>query len=147
MKQEVHVHVHFSWLIWVHRIKWMTQDCILRIKVLYVPLWILMLLILNQSKSGCFPIWILVQYRSLPDHKPYVMKNLCKAIMKCSSLESKFYKYRTEECREALREQKNYCNKTLYKGKRNYSWLNLINITDKKRFGKRWSLFSVTKGR
>ena len=37
------------------------------------------------------------------NHKPYVTKNLRKAIMTRSSLESKFYKYRSEECREALR--------------------------------------------
>ena len=45
------------------------------------------------------------------NHKPYVIKNLRKAIMTCSSLESKFYKYRSEVCREALRKQKNYCNR------------------------------------
>ena len=67
--------------------------------------------------------------------KPYVTKNLRKAIVTRSSLESKFYKYRSEECREALRKQKNYCNRLSKREKREYySRLNLNNITDNKKF-------------
>ena len=37
-------------------------------------------------------------------------------------------KYRTEECREALRKQKNYCNRLRIRGKKEYySRLNLNN--------------------
>ena len=69
------------------------------------------------------------------NQKPYVTKNLRKAIMQRSYLENKFYKYRSEEYRMALKRQKNYCNR-LYKRERRkyYSQLNLNNITDNKKF-------------
>ena len=69
------------------------------------------------------------------NQKPYVTKKLRKAIMKRSYLENKYYKYRSEYGRKALRKQKNYCNR-LYKRERKkyYSQLNLNNITDNKKF-------------
>ena len=81
------------------------------------------------------------------NHKPYVTKNLPKAIMTRSSLEGKFYKYRSEECREAVRKQKNYCNRLSKREKREYySRLNLNNITDIKKFWKTMQPFFNNKG-
>ena len=69
------------------------------------------------------------------NQKPYVTRELRKAIMKRSFLESKFYKYRSEENRKALKKQKNYCNRLSKRERRNYySQLRLNNITDKKKF-------------
>ena len=69
------------------------------------------------------------------NHKPYVTKQLRKAIMDRSYLENKYYKYRTPVLWQAYKKQKNYCNR-LYKRerKRYYSNLNLSNITDNKKF-------------
>ena len=79
------------------------------------------------------------------NNKPYVTKQLRKAIMHRSYLENKHYKYRTPVHWQANKKQNNYCNR-LYKRerKRYYSNLNLSNITDNKKF---WNtvkpLFSV----
>ena len=69
------------------------------------------------------------------NQKPYVTKDMRKAIMIRSQLENKFYEYRTEEYRRGLKKQKNYCNR-LYKRERKnyYSQLNLSNINDNKKF-------------
>ena len=81
------------------------------------------------------------------NQKPYVTKKLRKAIMKRSSLENKFYKYRSEEHRKALKKQKNYCNR-LYKRERGkyYSQLDQNNITDKKKFWNTMKPFFSNKG-
>ena len=57
-----------------------------------------------------------------------------KAIMLRSQMENRFYQYKTEEYRRALKKQRNYCNR-LYKRerKRYYSKLNLNNINDNKK--------------
>ena len=69
------------------------------------------------------------------NQKPYITKEMRKAIMLCFQLENKFYHYRTEEYRRALKNQKNYCNR-LYKRERKkyYYKLNLNNINDNKKF-------------
>ena len=69
------------------------------------------------------------------NHKPYVTKQLRKAIMKRSFLENKYYKNMSAENRRAYRKQKNFCNR-LYKKERTmyYSNLHLDNITDNKKF-------------
>ena len=69
------------------------------------------------------------------NQKPYITKEMRKAIMLRSQLENKFYHYRTEEYRRALKKQKKYCNR-LYKRERKkyYSKLNLNNINDNKKF-------------
>ena len=69
------------------------------------------------------------------NEKPYVTKQLRKAIMRRSYLEKRFYKYRTPSDRQAYKKQKNYCNR-LYKRERRkfYANLNLNNITDNKKF-------------
>ena len=83
------------------------------------------------------------------NQKPYVTKQLRKAIMHRSYLENKYYQYRTPEYGRAYKRQKNYCNR-LYKRERKkyYSNLNLKNITDNKRI---WNtvkpLFSDKGGR
>ena len=68
------------------------------------------------------------------NQKPYVTKEMRKAIMLRSQLENKFYQYRTEEYKRALKKQKNYCNR-VYKRERKkyYSQLNLNNINDNKK--------------
>ena len=69
------------------------------------------------------------------NHKPYVTKQLRKAIMKRSHLENKFHKTKSVESGRDYKRQKNYCNR-LYKRERQnyYSQLNLNNITDNKTF-------------
>ena len=69
------------------------------------------------------------------NHKPYVTKNMRKAIMKRSFLENKFHNCQTVENSRAYKKQKNYCN-CLYKRERRsfYSNLNLKDITDNKKF-------------
>ena len=69
------------------------------------------------------------------NQKPYMTKQLRKAIMRRSYLENKFYKYKTPADNRAYKKQKNYCNR-LYKRERRkfYSNLNLNKITDNKMF-------------
>ena len=81
------------------------------------------------------------------NQKPYVTKRLRKAIMKRSSLENQFYKYKTEESRNALKKQKNYCNRLSKRERRNYySQLKLDNITDNKKFWNTMKPFFSDKG-
>ena len=69
------------------------------------------------------------------NQKPYVTKDMRKAIMLRSQLENKFFREGTEIYWNALKKQRNYCNR-LYKRERKqfYSNLNLKNITDNKKF-------------
>ena len=69
------------------------------------------------------------------NQKPYLTKQLRKAIMNRSSLEHKFYKCQTIENHQAYKKQNNYCNR-LYKRERRkyYSNLDLKTITDNKKF-------------
>ena len=69
------------------------------------------------------------------NHKPYVSKEMRRAIMHRSRLQNLFHKYKTPECNIAFKRQKNYCNR-LYKKERReyYSNLNLNNITDNRKF-------------
>ena len=81
------------------------------------------------------------------NNKPYVTKQLRKAIMRRSYLENKFYKNRSAENSQAYKKQKNYCNR-LYKRERRkfYSHLNLKNITDNKKFWSTVNPFFSNKG-
>ena len=71
------------------------------------------------------------------NHKPYVSKEMRKAIMLRSQLQNLMYAHNTIEYKNAFKHQKNYCNR-LYKRERKkyYSNLNLNNITDNKKFWK-----------
>ena len=71
------------------------------------------------------------------NQKPYVTKNMRKAIMLRSQLENKFFAHGSQRYWNALKKQRNYCTR-LYKRerKRFYSDLNLKNITDNKKFWK-----------
>ena len=66
---------------------------------------------------------------------PYMTKPLRKAIMRRSYLENRYFKYKTPECLAAYKKQRNYCSR-LYKKemKSYYANLNVVNITDSKRF-------------
>ena len=81
------------------------------------------------------------------NQKPYVTKQLRKAIMRRSYLQHQFYKYRTEELGHVFKKQKNYCNR-LYKRERKkfYSNLNLNDITDCKIFWKTTKPLFSNKG-
>ena len=69
------------------------------------------------------------------NQKPYMTKQLRKAIMKRSYLKNRVYKHGTPTENQAYKKQKNYCNR-LYKRERRkfYSNLNLNKITDNKKF-------------
>ncbi len=71
------------------------------------------------------------------NHKPYVTKDMRKAIMLRSQLQNLWYTYKLPEYHIALKRQKNYCNR-LYKRERKkfYSRLNLNDITDNSKFWK-----------
>ena len=68
---------------------------------------------------------------------PYMTKQLRKAIMRRSELESKYLKNRAIDNKTKLKKQKNFCSK-LYKKERKkfYSDLDLNKITDNKQFWK-----------
>ena len=65
------------------------------------------------------------------NEKPYVTKEMRKAIMRRSQLQKKVYYHGTEETTQAFNKQKNYCNR-LYKRERRdfYNRLDLKKITD-----------------
>ena len=81
------------------------------------------------------------------NQKPYMTKQLRKAIMRRSQLESKFYKNPSVENRKLYKKQKNYCNR-LYKRERCnfYKKLDLKNFTDSKKFWKTMNPFFTNKG-
>ena len=69
------------------------------------------------------------------NHKPYVTKEMRKAIMVRSQLQNKMFKNNTIEAQTAFKYQRNYCNRLSKREKKNYySNLNLNNITDNKKF-------------
>ena len=71
------------------------------------------------------------------NHKPYVTKEMRKAIMDRSRLQNKFFKYGTVESHLAFKRQRNFCNRLYKREKKNfYSNLNLSDITDNKKFWK-----------
>ena len=67
--------------------------------------------------------------------KPYVTKEMRKAIMHRSLLQNRQFKLGTEESKANFKKQKNYCNR-LYKRERrdHYNKLDLKNITDNIKF-------------
>ena len=68
------------------------------------------------------------------NHKPYMTKNVRKAIMRRSALENKYYKDKLPETNRAYKKQKNYTRKLIRKEKRRYfSNLNINNYTDNKK--------------
>ena len=69
------------------------------------------------------------------NHKPYVTKEMRKAIMLRSRLQNLWYTHKLPVYHVALKRQKNYCNR-LYKRERRkyYSNLNMNSITDNKKF-------------
>ena len=71
------------------------------------------------------------------NHAPYMTKQLRKAIMKRSELQTRYYKYKTSSDLIAFKKQKNFVSK-LYKKERKkfYSNLNLNDITDNRKFWK-----------
>ena len=77
--------------------------------------------------------------------KPYVTKEMRKAIMLRSQLRNKMHI--SHEHRLAFKHQKNYCNR-LYKRekKKYYTNLNLKNITENKKFWKTIKPFFTDKG-
>ena len=69
------------------------------------------------------------------NEKPYVTKQMRKAIMKRSYLENRCYKYKSQADIRAYKKQKNYCNRLYKRERRNfYANLNLNNITDNRKF-------------
>ena len=68
------------------------------------------------------------------NHKPYVTKEMRKAIMLRSQLQNKLFTYGTDAYQRAFKHQMNYCNR-LYKRerKRFYCNLNLNSINDNKK--------------
>jgi hypothetical protein len=69
------------------------------------------------------------------NHKPYMTKNVRKAIMRRSALENKYYRDKSMETSMAYKKQKNYTNKLIKKEKRKYfANLNMNKYTDNKQF-------------
>ena len=69
------------------------------------------------------------------NHKPYMTKNVRKAIMRRSALENKFYKDKLPETGRAYKKQRNYTRKLIKKEKKRYfSNLHMSNYTDNKKF-------------
>ena len=67
--------------------------------------------------------------------KPFMTKELRKAIMRRSALKNKYIKNKSVEAEKAFRKQKNYTNKLLKKEKKRYFGnLDLNKITDNKKF-------------
>jgi len=71
------------------------------------------------------------------NHAPYVTKVLRKAIMKRSSLETKYFKNRTQESLENYKRQKNYCSRLYKKERKKYfNGLKTSVVSDNKEFWK-----------
>ena len=70
------------------------------------------------------------------NHAPYMTKNLRKAIMKRSQLETKYMKNKTPDNLKLYKKHRNYCSK-LYKKERKkyYNGLDLKCVTDNKNSG------------
>ena len=69
------------------------------------------------------------------NHKPYVDKEMRKAIMNRSRLQNRLYKNHTPENLAAFKQQKNFCNRLYKKKQKEYlNNLDLGEITDNKKF-------------
>ena len=69
------------------------------------------------------------------NEKPYVTKEMRKAIMLRSQLQSKMFRLGTEEAKKAFKRQKNFCNRLYRRARKDYyNRLNLKNITDNRKF-------------
>ena len=81
------------------------------------------------------------------NQKPYINKQLRKAIMKRSALENKYYKSKNLQDKQAYKKQRNFCNRLYKRERRKYlNNLNLRDITDNKKFGKTVNPFLSNKG-
>ena len=75
---------------------------------------------------------------------PCITKNLRKAIMKRSQLNTKYFKINTVESLRLYKKQKNFCSKLYKKERRKYcNSLKLNKVTDKKAFWKTIKPFFV----
>ena len=82
------------------------------------------------------------------NQKPYITRQLRRAIMHRSYLENKLMKYRTDDYLRAYKVQKNYCNRLYKKERKNfYSNLNTKDLLDNKKFWKITKPFFSNKGR
>ena len=71
------------------------------------------------------------------NHKPYMTKDVRKAIMRKSALKNKYHRDRLPELEVAYKKQKNYTRRLIKRAKTEYfSNLNLERITDSKKFWK-----------
>ena len=71
------------------------------------------------------------------NHKPYVTKEMRKAIMHRSYLQNKVFKYGLQADKEEFNKHKNYCNRLSKRERKNfYAQLDTNNITDNKKFWK-----------
>ena len=81
------------------------------------------------------------------NHKPYVDKDMRKAIMNRSRLQNRLYENHTPENLAAFKQQKNYCNRLCKRKKKEYlKNLDLRNITDNKKFWRTVKPFFGEKG-
>ena len=69
------------------------------------------------------------------NEKPYVTKEMRRAIMLRSQLQNRKFKYGSEENIKACKKQENYCNRLYKRERRNhYNKLNVKDITDNNKF-------------
>ena len=69
------------------------------------------------------------------NHKPYMTKTVCKAIMTRTALERKFWQEKTVESETRFKKHRNYTKKLIKKEKKKYfTNLDLTNFTDNKKF-------------
>ena len=81
------------------------------------------------------------------NHKPYVTKEMRKAIMHRSKLQNRLYINHTPENLAAYKKQKNYCNRLYKRTRKEYlNNLNVKNITDNKKFWRTVKPFFTDKG-
>ena len=81
------------------------------------------------------------------NHKPYVTKEMRKAIMHRSKLQNRLHRNYTPENLAAYKKQKNYCNRLYKRTRKEYlDNLNVRNITDNKKFWRTVKPFFSDKG-
>ena len=65
------------------------------------------------------------------NHAPYVSKTMCKAIMRASPLETKYFKTRSNDSFKGYEKHKSYCSRLYKKEKKEFNRkLNLSFVTD-----------------
>ena len=81
------------------------------------------------------------------NNKPFMTKEICKAIMTTSRLENNYRREKTEESKDAYKKQKNYTNKLCKKGKKKF--LENLDFSDRKQVKQFWKIvgpFFTDKG-